>query len=82
MIIGTVSVISVVGTATTIVLALSGYFVSSISSTNERVDVLVKDISDKGERLSKVEEAISTIKQDNRETRQDIKNFLKELRKR
>ena len=81
-IVGTVSIMAVVGTATTIILALSGYFASSIFSTNSRVDAIAKEVADKGERLSKVEEAVVTIKQDNRETREDIKNFLKELKKR
>lgn len=47
-----------------------------VSERTTRAEERIDGIS---ERTAKIEEAVETIKKDNAETRQDIKNFLREL---
>ena len=79
---GAISMMAIFGIATTVAIALSGYFVSSLGSTNNKVEKLGGDITNVRERTSKLEEAVETIKKDNSDTRKDIKEFLIELNKR
>ena len=49
------------------------------SKTNDKIRSVEINVSTVSERAARLEEAIDTIKKDNAETRNDIKEFIKEL---
>lgn len=61
-------------------LGLFGYSIIANNNTNGQVQGIIKDISLKGERLSALEEAIFTIKEDNKTIKADLKELLKRIK--
>ena len=59
---------------------IGGYFYQT-RTTDEKIDIVEENIGVLKERTAKLEEAVDTIKKDSADTRADIKNFLRELRK-
>ena len=69
---GGATILAVIGIAISVVAPIAGVFWYSIGAVTDKAAA-------QGERISKIEEAVETIKKDNAETRKDIKDFLIQL---
>ena len=79
---GQISITAIIGIGLSVVLPVIGGYFYQTRTTDEKIGVVEEKIGVVKERTAKLEEAVQTIKEDGRQTRQDIKDFLKELNKR
>ena len=73
---GQVGLVQVIGWGLSLAVAVTGFMWTKISSTDADVGSVKVEQSKTNERVAKVEEAITTIKTDNAEIKQDIKTLL------
>ena len=73
---GQIGLIQVIGWGLSLAVAVTGFMWTKISSTDTEVGLVKTEQFKANERVAKVEEAITTIKTDNAEIKQDIKTLL------
>ena len=76
---GQISVIEVVGIASGIFLAAIGGWMAQNYRTDDKIGTVNVEINATKERVARVEEAIITIKEDNKEIKGDIKILLNKV---
>ena len=74
---GQINLLGIVGIGVTIAIASITTFIGANYRNDAKVDTVKAEVSVNGQRLSKLEEAISTLKADNAEIKQDIKTIIK-----
>ena len=67
----------IIGIGVTIAIASVTTFIGANYRNDAKVDVVKAEVSVNGQRLSKLEEAISTLKADNVELKADMKTIIK-----
>ena len=82
---GQISLTAIISIGLSILVpAIGGYFMQS-RRIDDKVSVVEEKLGGIKERTAKLEEAVQTIKEDNRitreQSREDLKNFLKELKR-
>ena len=78
---GQVSLMAILSIAVAVLVpSISGYLYQS-RRTDDKVQAVDIKVGAVSERTAKLETAVEIIQKDNAATRQDIKDFLKELRK-
>ena len=78
---GQVSTTFLVSVGVSILLAMVAGFMNQNRTVDAKLEVVNRDVSTEAQRTSKLEEAVTTMKNDIRETRTDIKEILNNLRK-
>lgn len=71
---GQVSIAAMIGIGTSIIMSVAGGYFFQSQRTDEKIGAV-------SERTARLEEAVLRIKEDNAETRKDIKEFLIQLNK-
>lgn len=78
---GQIPVVNILSIAVAVLVpVIGGYFYQS-RRTDDKVQAVDIKVGAVSERTAKLETAVEIIQKDNAATRQDIKDFLKELRK-
>lgn len=77
---GQISILGLLGVGTSIMLSGIGFYVAQIVRTDSKIEKVNVEITADKQRIAVLEEAIKTIKDDNGDIKEDIKEILKILR--
>ena len=76
---GQISIIEIVGIASGLFLAAIGGWMAQNYKTDDKIGSVNTEINITKERTARLEEAIITIKEDNKEIKSDIKTLLNKV---
>ena len=78
---GQITMIHLIGWGLVSAIAFLGAYAAQGRATDTKIDVVKTEASKAGERTAKLEEAVITLKEDNKEIKRDIKEILRVISK-
>ena len=77
---GQITIVHMIGWGFSLALAVTGFMWTKIASTDGQVEEVKVGQAEIGARTSKLEEAVATIKDDNRVIKEDVKELLRRVK--
>lgn len=75
-----ISIATILGWGLALVLAAGGSYAANFAANRNQIEGLKSENTEVVQRIATLEEAITTLKNDNKEIKQDIKSILQILR--
>jgi len=77
---GQIGLLPLFGIGVSILMGAVGFVIAGFYNTNGKIDKVKMENVETVQRVSKIEEAIITLKEDNREIKQDLKIIIQKIK--